>query len=60
MALLLSLDVSVMCYRNANLIISSSLKKKKTYWLLISLSLIQVFMNSVDHCKIVQCLLLGK
>ena len=52
MALLLSLDVSVMCYRNANLIISSSLKKK-TYWLLISLSLIQVFMNSVDHCKIV-------
>lgn len=28
MALLLSLDVSVMCYRNANLIISSSLKKK--------------------------------
>ena len=50
MALLLSLDVSVMCYRNA---FDNFLLIKKPYWLLISLSLIQVFMNSVDHCKIV-------
>ena len=51
MALLLSLNVSVMCYRNA--FDNFLLIKKKPYWLLISLSLIQVFMNSVDHRKIV-------